>query len=122
MRKHFVTFGALALVVAFAALFFSGRRESQPLEVVASRVGLSAEDLTAMVPRISSATGATMGTSRRVVYLMACSGVPKGVAFEGHATHAAGIAEKQRVTPREAATTVLNAMKSVDGSAVLSNC
>lgn len=122
MRKHIVTLAGLALALAFIFVFFYGRYESKPLDVVAPRVGLKAADLVAMVPRIASQSGATMGTSRRVVYLMACSGVPTSANLEAQATLAAAIADKQRLTPREAAKTVLGAMRSVDGAAALKGC
>ncbi|MEO7337409.1 MAG: hypothetical protein ABIV63_12590 [Caldimonas sp.] len=122
MRKHFATFLGLALVLAFVVLFFSGRRESKSLSVVAPRVGLTAEQLLAMVPRIASESGATLGTSRRLVYLLACSGVPTSANLEKNAKHAADISEQQRLTPREAATTVLSAMRTGNGANALEDC
>lgn len=122
MYKHIATYGGLALALAFVVVFFNGRRESKPLDLVATRVGLNAADLVAMAPRISSQTGATMGTSRRVVYLLACSGVPTRANLETQATLAAGIAEKQRLTPREATQTVLSAMPLSGGATVLRDC
>lgn len=122
MRKHIATLAGLALALAFVVLFFHGRYESKPLEVVAPRVGLSADDLLAMVPRIASQTGATMGTSRRVVYLMACSGVPTSATLEAHARMAAEIAEARRLTPREAARSVLAEIRATGGAAALKDC
>jgi len=123
MRKHLATLAGLALALAFVVLFFHGRSlESKPLSVVAPRVGLKADDLIAMAPRIASQTGATLGTSRRLVYLMACSGVPTSTTMEAHAKQAADIAEQRRLTPREAATTVLNEMRSSDGASSLRDC
>ena len=122
MRKHIATFAGLVLALAFVFLFFYGRSESKPLDVVATRVGLKVDDLAAMAPRISSQTGATMGTSRRVVYLMACSGVSTGATLEAHATLAADVAEKQRLSPREAAKTVLRTMQISDEVASLQGC
>ena len=122
MRKHIATVAGLALALAFVVLFFHGRQEPKSLDLVATRAGLKADDLVAMAPRISSQTGATMGTSRRVVYLMACSGATTSATLEAQARLAAGIAEKQRMTPREAATMVLSAMPSPDGAAALRDC
>ena len=122
MRKHIATLAGLALALAFVVLFLHGRRETKPLDQVANRVGLKADDLVAMVPRISSQTGATMGTSRRLVYLMACSGATTGATLEAQATLAAGIAEKQGMTPREAARTVLAAMPEARGTDALHDC
>jgi hypothetical protein len=122
MRKHVATLTALALVLAFLVVFFVGRYESKPLHVVAPRVGLTADQLLAMVPRIASQSGATLGTSRRVVYLMACSGVPNSANLEAQALIAADIAEKQRVTPREAAKSVLAEMRATNGAATLKDC
>jgi protein-disulfide isomerase-like protein with CxxC motif len=122
LRKHFATLVGLVFVAVFIVIFLNGRRESKPLHVVATRVGLKADDLAAMVPRISSQTGATIGTSRRLVYLMACSGVPTGATLEAQTMLAAGVAEKQGVTPREAATSVLGAMPGTAGVTALRDC
>jgi hypothetical protein len=122
MGKHFATFAGLALALAFVVVFFNGRYEAKPLSVVAPRVGLQVDDLLAMVPRVASQTGATLGTSRRLIYLMACSGVPTSANFEAHAKQAADIAEQRRLTPREAATTVLKEMRLAGGAAALSDC
>lgn len=122
MRRHIATLVGLALALAFIVVFFQGRRESKPLSVVAPRVGLKADDLLEMAPRIASQSGATLGTSRRLVYLMACSGVPTSANFEAHARLAADISEQRRLTPREAATTVLGEMRTGDGAAMLQDC
>lgn len=122
MRRHFATLVGLALALAFIVVFFYGRRESKPLSVVAPRVGLKADDLLAMVPRIASQTGVTIGTSRRLVYLMACSGVPTSANIEAHARHAADLAEQRRLTPREAATSALTDMRAGDSAAMLRDC
>jgi hypothetical protein len=122
MGKHFATFAGLALALAFVVVFFNGRYEAKPLSVVAPRVGLQVDDLLAMVPRVASQTGATLGTSRRLIYLMACSGVATSANLEAHAKQAADIAEQRRLTPREAATTVLKEMKIAGGAAALSDC
>ena len=122
MRKHLATMAGLALALAFVVLFFHGRYESKPLSVVAPRVGLKVDDLLAMAPRIASQTGATLGTSRRLVYLMACSGVPTSTTLEAHAKQAADLAEQRSLTPREAATTVLHGMRSTEGASTLRDC
>lgn len=122
MRKHIATLAGLVLVFAFVVLFMTGRRGTEPLTVVAPRVGLTAEDLLAMGPRIASQTGATLGTSRRVVYLMACSGLPTGATLEKHARLAADIAEQRRLTPREAATSVLTDLRSGNAATALKDC
>ena len=123
MRKHLATMAGLALALAFVVLFFQGRPlDAKPLSVIAPRLGLKADDLLAMAPRIASQTGATLGTSRRLVYLMACSGVPTGATLEAHAKQAADISEQRRLTPREAATTVLNELRSADAASTLRDC
>jgi hypothetical protein len=123
LRGHAATLLALAVVVACIVLFFQARRESRPIEEVAGRLGLKADDLVAMAPRISSRTGATLGTSRRVVYLMACSGVASGADVEAQAMLAADLAEKQRLTPRQATTTVLRTIPAgQDAEKALLNC
>ena len=71
MYKHAATVGGVALSVLFVVVFFAGRAETKHLTEVAPRVGMNADDLLAMAPRVASQTGATLGTSRRVVYLLA---------------------------------------------------
>ena len=122
LRNHFATLVALAVVLVCVVFFFNSRRQSTPLEEVARRLGLKVDDFAAMAPRISSQTGATLGTSRRVLYLLACSGVPKSADLEAHAMRAADIAEKQRLTPRQAATSVLSSIPSIDSEAALRHC
>ena len=123
MRKHIASIAGLLLVALFVVVFLSGRREAKPLDLVAGQLGLRSDDLAAMVPRISSQSGATTGTSRRLVYLMACSGATTGATLEAQATLAATVAEQRGMTPREAATAVLADM-SPDGRATaqLSSC
>ena len=105
--KHVFTLVGLGLTLLFVAVFFTGRIDSKQLDAVAPRVGMQAGDLDAMIQRVSSQTGATVGTSRRVVYLLACSGVPDRTTMESQARHAAEITEAQRVTARQATTQVL---------------
>ncbi len=76
------------------------------------------EDLNAIAPRIASRTGATIGTSRRVVYLLACSGVPDRTTMEARALEAANTTVTRRMTAREAAIVVLRG-KPQDGAGSL---
>ena len=122
LKNHFATLVALIVVLACIAFFFQSRRQSRPLEEVAEQLGLRVEDIAAMAPRIASQTGATLGTSRRVLYLLACSGVPTRGDLEAQALRAADIAERQRLTPRQAATSVLSSIASIDSDAALRNC
>jgi len=120
--KHLATLAGLALALAFVLVFFAGRRPVYDLDEIAPRVGLKAADLVAMAPRIASQTGATLGTARRVVYLMACSGVPAGPELEVQAPRAAEAAAKRSLTPREATKTILSAMPKADGDSALRDC
>jgi hypothetical protein len=122
MRKHLATIAGLVLACAFVVVFLLGKRQAFALEEIAPRVGLKPDDLLAMAPRVATQTGATLGTARRVIYLMACSGLPKGTAFEAQATRAAAVAEKRSLTPREATKTVLNEMPSARGDDALRDC
>ena len=122
MRKHLATLVALALALAFVLVFLAGRPGSKSMQAVATQVGLNADELMAMGPRIASQTGATVGTSRRLVYLLACSGVPDRSNLEAQATVAAGIAERRRVTPREAALSVIAELGQADGASSLRGC
>jgi hypothetical protein len=115
MYKHLATVGGVALSVLFVVVFFAGRAETRHLTEVAPRVGMNSDDLLAMAPRIASQTGATLGTSRRVVYLLACSGLPSRDTIEGQATAAGALATKQRLSDREAVRAVLT--QGIDGAA-----
>ena len=115
MYKHAATVGGVALSVLFVVVFFAGRAETRHLTEVAPRVGMNADDLLAMAPRVASQTGATLGTSRRVVYLLACSGMPSRNTLEEQATLASALAKKQRLSDREAVRAVLT--QGVDGAA-----
>ncbi len=106
--KHVFSLVGLVLAALFVAVFFTGRIDSKHLTVVATRVGMHADDLSALAPRISSQTGATLGTSRRVVYLLACSGMPTRETIESKALEVAMLTEKRRVTAREATLAVLS--------------
>jgi len=114
--KHVFSVAGLGLAAAFVVVFFTGRIDSKHLAVVAPRVGMQPKALDALIPRIASQTGATAGTSRRVVYLLACSGIPTSATMEAKSLEAATITETHRMTARQAAVAVLTAMP-VDGSA-----
>ena len=107
MAKYIATIVGLGLAVAFVVIFFVGRTESKHLSEVAPRVGMSYDDLMAMGPRIASSTGATLGSSRRVVYLLACSGLSSKATLEVQAVQAGALAKQQRLTDREAVRAVL---------------
>jgi len=120
--KHVFSVAGLGLAAAFIVVFFTGRIDSKHLTVVAPRVGMQADELDALVPFVASRTGATAGTSRRVVYLLACSGIPTSATIEAKALEAATITEKQRMTARQAAIAVLSG-SSIDGTTgLLKDC
>jgi len=120
--KHIFSVVGLGMTAVFVAVFFTGRVNSKHLTVVAPRVGMAPEALSALAPRISSQTGATIGTSRRVVYLLACSGVPTAATMESKAIEAALITEKQRMTAREATATVLSGTPTENATSPLRDC
>ncbi|HZT55864.1 MAG TPA: hypothetical protein VFA35_06540 [Burkholderiaceae bacterium] len=101
-------------------VFFVGRSETKHLSEVAPRVGMSYDDLMAMAPRIASNTGATLGTSRHVVYLLACSGRSSRATLETQAAQAGALAKQQRLSDREAVGAVLAAAGA--GAASLKGC
>ncbi len=107
MIKHIATVAGVGLAVAFVAVFFIGRTESKHLTEVAPRVGMSYDDLMAMGPRVASQTGVTLGSSRRVVYLLACSGQSNKSTLEAQAMQAGTLAKQQRLSDREAVSAVL---------------
>lgn len=107
MAKYIATIVGLGLAVAFVVVFFVGRTESRHLSEVAPRVGMSYDDLMAMGPRIASTTGVTLGTSRHVVYLLACSGLSSKTSLEAQAAQASALAKQQRLSDREAVRAVL---------------
>lgn len=106
--KHVFSVVGLGLAAFFVVVFFTGRIDSKQLPSVAPRVGMQPQELDDIVARISSRTGATVGTSRRVVYLLACSGMPTRSTMESQALAAADITEKQRMTAKEATMLVLS--------------
>ena len=120
--KHVFSVAGLGLATAFVVVFFTGRIDSKHLTVVAPRVGMQAEELDALIPRVAARTGATAGTSRRVVYLLACSGIPTSTTIEAKALEAATITEKQRVTARQAAIAVLSGAPVGASASPLKDC
>jgi hypothetical protein len=107
MAKYLATIVGLGLAVAFVVVFFAGRTETKHLGEVAPRVGMSYDDLMAMGPRVASTTGVTLGTSRHVVYLLACSGRSTRTTLETQAAQASSLAKQQRLSDREAVIAVL---------------
>jgi hypothetical protein len=89
---------------------------------VAPRVGMSHEELLAIGPRVASHSGATLGTSRRVVYLLACSGLVNRQTLEEQATQASTKALKERLSDREAVVAVLSSRVAGGGAANLKGC
>ena len=122
MAKYIVTIVGLGLTVAFVVVFFAGRTETKHLSEVAPRVGMSYEDLMAMGPRVASTTGVTLGTSRHVVYLLACSGLSSKATLEGQAAQASMLAKQQRLSDREAVGAVLATTHSGAGTSTLKGC
>ena len=122
MYKHIATVAGVALSVLFVVVFFAGRAETRHLTEVAPRVGMNSEDLLAMAPRLASQTGATLGTSRRVVYLLACSGLPTRSTLEEQATLAGSMAKQQRLSDREAVSAVLTRGGNGAGTGNLKDC
>ena len=122
MIKYIGTWAGLGLTVAFVVVFFIGRTETKHLTEVAPRVGMSYDDLMAMGPRIATSTGVTLGTSRHVVYLLACSGQSSKATLEAQATQAGTLAKQQRLTDREAVTAVLAAGNATTVANSLKGC
>jgi len=122
MMKYLATVGGLALAVAFVVTFFLGRADSQHLTEVAPRVGMSSEELMAVGPRVASQTGVTLGSSRHVVYLLACSGLSSKLLLETQATQAGAMARQQHLSDREAVGAVLAMAGVGDGKNHLKGC
>ena len=120
--KHVFTVIGVGLAALFVVVFFTGRIDSKHLALVAPRVGMEAEELGALAPRIASQTGATVGTSRRVVYLLACSGVPDRATMEARAREVATITEQRRLTAREATMVVLSGRPHEGAASPLRDC
>jgi 2-hydroxychromene-2-carboxylate isomerase len=122
MVKHIATVAGVGLAVAFVAVFFIGRTETRHLTEVAPRVGMSYDDLMAMGPRIATQTGVTLGSSRRVVYLLACSGQASKSTLETQAVQAGTLAKQQRLSDREAVVAVLAQAGMANGAEKLKGC
>ncbi|MCE9657773.1 MAG: hypothetical protein K8R60_04385 [Burkholderiales bacterium] len=120
--KHVFTVIGIGFAALFVVVFFTGRLDHKHLALVAPRVGMHVDDLSALAPRIASQTGATIGTSRRVVYLLACSGVPDPSTMEERAREAAAITEKRGMTAREAAVLVLAGRTREGPASPLKDC
>jgi protein-disulfide isomerase-like protein with CxxC motif len=120
--KHVFSVVGVGLAAVFVVVFFTGRVDSKHLTAVAPRVGMKVDELNALVPKIATQTGATVGTSRRVVYLLACSGLPTSETIEEKAREAAVITEKQRVTARQATLAVLSGAPGDASSSPLKDC
>ena len=122
MIKQIATVAGVGLAMTFVIVFFFAKPDSMELTDVASRVGMSHEELLALGPRIASHTGATLGTSRRVVYLLACSGLANRQTLEEQATQASTKALKERLSDREAVVAVLSSRAAGGGAANLKGC
>jgi hypothetical protein len=122
MVKHIATAAGVILAGLFVVIFFFGRPESKPLAEVAPRVGMSVEDLMALGPRVASTTGATLGSSRRVVYLLACSGQASKDTLEEQANLAGTLARRERLTDHEAVTAILAQGTKGAAAASLKGC
>ena len=120
--KHVFSVVGLGMVAFFVAVFLATRIGSEHLDGVAQRIGIEPPALHAMGTRVSSQTGATVGTARRVVYLLACSGVPTAETIEAKAVEAALISEKHRLTAREAASSVLVGAARTGAKGRLDDC
>ena len=122
MYKHIATVAGVVLSALFVVVFFVGRAETRHLAEVAPRVGMNYNDLLAMAPRVASQTGVTLGTSRRMVYLLACSGLPTRNTLEEQATLAGSMAKQQRLSDREAVTAALTRSGHPAGAGKLKDC
>lgn len=120
--KHLFSVAGLGLAAAFVVVFFTGRVDSKHLTTVAPRVGMEPAELDAMVPRIAARSGATTGTARRVVYLLACSGIPTSRTIEEKALEAANITETRRMTARQATVAVLSGSPREGQPSPLQDC
>lgn len=121
MIKHIATVTGVGVAVAFVALFFIGRSGTKELTEVAPRVGMTYDELMSLGPRVASLTGATLGSSRRVVYLLACSGQATRENLESRATEASRLAQERRLSDREAVTALL-AQRAPGATEPLAGC
>jgi hypothetical protein len=122
MVKHIASVAGIGLAVAFVVVFFIGRTETKHLTEVAPRVGMSYDDLMAIGPRVANQTGVTLGSSRRVVYLLACSGQASKSTLETQAVQAGTLAKQQRLSDREAVVAVLAQAGQANGAEKLKGC
>jgi hypothetical protein len=122
MLKYIATIGGLGLAVAFVVVFFIGRTETKHLTEVAPRVGMSYDDLMAMGPRVAASSGVTLGTSRHVVYLLACSGLSNKLVLEAQAAQATRLARRDRLSDREAVVAVLAQARAGVSASELKGC
>jgi len=122
MIKQIATVAGVGLATAFIVVFFVAKPDSMELVDVAPRVGMSHEELLALGPRIASHTGVTLGTSRRVVYLLACSGLATRQTLEEQATQASTKALSERLSDREAVLAVIGSQGAGGGVANLKGC
>jgi hypothetical protein len=122
MHKHFATVAGIGLSLLFVVIFFAGRAETRELAEVAPRVGMNSDDLLAIAPRVASHTGVTLGTSRRMVYLLACSGLPTRNTIEEHATLAGSMAKQHRLSDCEAVNAALSRSGHAAGAVTLKDC
>ena len=120
MIKHIATVTGMGLAAAFIATFFMDGGETKDLGEVAPRVGMSYDDLMSMGPRVASQTGVTLGTSRRIIYLLACSGLPSKATLERQAVQAGALALQRRLSHREAVIEILS--QGGAGPASLKDC
>ena len=120
--KHVFSVIGVCCSLLFVAVFFTGRVDYKHLALVAPRVGMHVDELGALAPRIASQTGATVGTSRRVVYLLACSGMPDRATMEERAREAASISKSRSLTAREAAVLVLSGKPQEGPASPLKDC
>ena len=122
MIKQIATVAGVGLATAFIVVFFFAKPDSMELVDVAPRVGMSHEELLALGPRIALHTGVTLGTSRRVVYLLACSGLATRQTLEEQATQASTKALSERLSDREAVLAVIGSRGAGGGVANLKGC
>ena len=121
MVKHIATAVGVVLAGLFIVVFFVARPESKQLADVAPRVGMSVDDLMALGPRVATSSGTTLGSSRHVVYLLACSGQANKHTLEEQAKLAGTLVRRERLTDREAVSAVL-VQGAKDGAQSLKDC
>ena len=122
MLKHIVTVAGVGLSALFVAVFIASHTETRPLAEVAPHTGMSYEELMAMGPRVAGRTGATLGTSRHVIYLLACSRQATRSTIEEQATQAGTLARRERLSDREAVAAVLGVPSTHEHMSSLHGC